>query len=107
MKKVYTAQHPTEAYIVKGILESAGIPSRVRGDILFAARGEIPLTEETAPSVWIEQDGRLSAAKEIIARYERANAGDTPEGGSWQCQQCNEVCEPQFSHCWKCGLARM
>jgi len=34
MLKVYSAQHPTEAHLLKGILESYGITSEVRGEFL-------------------------------------------------------------------------
>lgn len=105
MKQVYSALHPTEAYFVKGILETRGISCQVRGDILFGARGEIPLTQETAPSVWIEEEDRYSEAKKIVREYEAAIAGKGKKKGSWTCTSCGEVSEGQFTHCWKCGSA--
>jgi len=106
MIKIYSAEHPTEAYIVKGILETNGIECRVQGDILFAARGELPLTMETAPSVWIVDERRYKAARDLVRRYERANSGQVAGGESWECPGCDERLEGQFSHCWRCGHAR-
>ncbi len=103
MKQVYSAQHPTEAHVVKGILESQGISCQVRGDILFGARGEIPLTHETAPSVWIKEDSRYVEARKIVKEYETANAGNIEKKESWHCSSCGEESEGQFTHCWKCG----
>jgi len=106
MRQVYSAQHPTEAYLVKGLLESKGIESEVRGDILFGARGELPITAETAPSVWIVADTQFSAAREVILQYERNNALDISGQQIWICTSCGEEHGDQFSHCWNCGLAR-
>lgn len=103
MRQVYSAEHPTEAYIVRGILESGGIEAVVKGDILFSARGEIPLTPETAPSVWIVEENRYDEARRIVSRYELANSGKMPSGETWLCQSCGERLEAQFTHCWKCG----
>jgi len=34
MKKVYIAKHPTEAHLIKGLLESYSISCEVRGEVL-------------------------------------------------------------------------
>ena len=105
MRQVYSAEHPTEAHIVKGLLESGGIEAVVKGDILFNARGEIPITAETAPSVWIVEDSRYDQARRIVRRYELANRGKLPAGEMWLCPSCGEKLEGQFTHCWKCGAS--
>jgi len=103
MRQVYSAEHPAEAHIVRGILESGGIEAVVKGDILFSARGEIPITAETAPSVWIVEESRYNEARRIIRRYELANSGKLRSGEVWFCPSCGERLEGQFTHCWKCG----
>jgi hypothetical protein len=106
MRQVYSAEHPTEAHMVRGILEAKGIECVVRGEILFGARGELPVTPETAPSVWVVEEGRYAEARQIVAQYEKANRQDVPEGQTWQCQSCKEMLEEQFTHCWNCGTPR-
>lgn len=106
MKQVYSALHPTEAYLVKGLLESHGIESEVRGDILFSARGELPITAETAPSVWILEERQFAAARKVIHQYEKNNAEDLSVQELWTCGSCGEKHGEQFSHCWKCGRVR-
>jgi hypothetical protein len=106
MRQVYSAEHPTEAHIVKGILESAGIEAVVKGDILFSARGEIPITPETAPSVWILEESRFDEARGLVRQYELANSGNLSSGDMWTCVSCAEKLEGQFTHCWKCGEAK-
>ena len=53
MKQVYIADDPTEAHLVKGILEQYGISCEVRGEALWGARGGLPLTSEALPTIWI------------------------------------------------------
>ena len=107
MRQVYSAEHPTEAHMVRGILEARGIECVVRGEILFGARGGLPVTPETAPSVWVVEESRYGEARQIVAQYEKANRqAAAPDGQTWQCRSCREVLEEQFTHCWKCGTPR-
>jgi len=69
MKQVYIAQNPIEANFVKGILENEGIQAHVRGEWVFAVRGEVPMTSETLPSVWVVQDADFDRAAEIVAQF--------------------------------------
>ena len=50
--KVFVARNPTEAHLVRGMLEAAGIEAEVRGESLWGTRGETPLDDDTLPSVW-------------------------------------------------------
>ncbi len=105
MTKVFVAQHPTEAHLVKGMLETNGIAAIVRGESLFGARGEAPVTADTLPSVWVSDDNDAPAALEILAQYgPKATAANL--GRPWSCPSCREQIESQFSECWKCGTPR-
>jgi hypothetical protein len=105
MRKVFTAQNPTEAELVRGILESAGIAAETRGTDLWGARGEVPVTSETAPSVWIEDDARAEDAEVLLADFNQ-DRPTTPSAPPWTCPQCHESIEGQFTGCWKCGAER-
>jgi hypothetical protein len=70
MKRVYVATTPVDAQFVKAFLESAGIAATVRGEHLFALRGSVPMTDETLPSVWIEEDDDLEQARRLLGRLE-------------------------------------
>lgn len=107
MRKVYSALHPTEAYLVKGLLAAENIESEVRGDILFGIRGELPITQETAPTVWIRDSTKLKRARAIIHLYETRNKSDEYPSERWRCATCGELHGPQFSHCWQCGGSRL
>ncbi len=125
MVKVYTAGNPTDAHLVRGMLESNGIFAIVQGENLWGARGELPFTTESAPSVHVA-DEDAEQARNLIAEHEIAvspakckNCGydlreledpRCPECGTefrsanaWHCVTCGETIEGQFSQCWRCG----
>lgn len=106
MKKVYAVTNPTEGHMVKGILESHGIGCEVHGEILFSVRGEVPITPNTAPSVWIQNDAQYDEARGILAEYENFAVGAHPPAGPWTCGSCGESSDGQFTACWNCGEER-
>jgi hypothetical protein len=81
MKRVYVAKTPVDAQFVKAFLESAGIASTVRGEHLFALRGGVPMTDETLPSVWIEDEDQERAERllgQLEARARLRSVDDEP-----------------------------
>jgi len=93
MKRVYVASTPVDAQFVKAFLESDGIAAVVRGEHLFALRGSVPMTEETLPSVWIEDEEDLSRALALLERLERRahlrpvdveTDEDEPDADDWE-----------------------
>lgn len=106
MRKVFVAQHPTEAHFVQGLLGAEGIEAEVRGEALFGVRGETPVTSDTLPSVWVAEERQAENALAIIAGYQRGNGLADAAGRAWRCPRCGEELESQFAMCWKCGSAR-
>ena len=106
MRQVYTAQHPTEAHLVKGLLETGGVRCEVRGESLWSTRGMVPITTETAPKVWILDDSDFDNAKRIVSEYENNISDFTPDEENWVCGVCGEESEGQFAECWNCGTPR-
>jgi len=106
MKRVYVARNPTDAHLLKGILEAEEIPAIVRGEELFGARGEAPLTADTCPSVWVLDDELFERARELAALYSSGEAPKGIRGPTWRCPSCAETLEPQFTECWQCGTPR-
>lgn len=107
MLKVYSARHPAEAHLLKGILAAYGIACEVRGEALFSVRGEVPLTPDTAPSVWIFDDSEFDEARTILQEYETANIPNGSDEAAWVCKYCGEDSEGQFAICWNCGKPRL
>ena len=106
MKQVYVAAHPLDAELVKGFLESHGIEAVVRGDAVFALRGEVPMTTDTLPTVWVVDDGAVARARALIDEHHRGPESGSEKTASWKCPKCGEPLESQFTTCWQCGAAR-
>jgi hypothetical protein len=102
MKHVFTAKHPTEAHLIRGMLEAEGIRAEVRGDQLFGAFGEIPVL----PGVWIHDQNAGDEAQRLVNEFLRGTAAWRHRHEQWTCPDCAEVLEGQFTDCWHCGAAR-
>jgi len=100
VKLVYLARNPLDAQVVRGALESRGIETQVRGESLWGVRGELPVSADTVPSVWVS-DVDEEAALKLIARRRLSLAALAP----WVCSRCGEEIEGQFDSCWRCAGA--
>jgi hypothetical protein len=90
---------------LKGLLEGANIEAEVRGEFLYGVRGEVPITEDTCPSVWITDDADYDRAMELVSTFSEGTPPLPEEAGTWSCN-CGEENENQFTECWNCGKAR-
>jgi hypothetical protein len=72
MRQVYLARDPLDAHLVERLLAGEGIRAVVRGDYLFGARGGIPITTDTGPSVWVVDDGDYESARTVVEEYSRS-----------------------------------
>jgi hypothetical protein len=70
MIKIYEARDSLEAHFLRNLLESADIETEVLGELLGMARGELPLTGETLPSVWVGPDD-LVKARDVVHEFEQ------------------------------------
>lgn len=71
MQPVFSARDPVEAHLLRAVLESEGIAAEVRGEMLFGARGGVPFTPDTAPSVWVVEDHELARARTVVQEFVR------------------------------------
>ena len=102
MKLIHTAKHPTEAHLIKGMLEAEGIHASVLGDQLYGAYGELPVL----PTVWVLEDTLAGEADRLVIDFLRGNAARRHGHERWTCAHCGENLEGQFTDCWNCGEAR-
>lgn len=102
MQRVFVGRNLSETHIVSGMLNAAGIDAQVRGHYLAGGYGELPITSDTLPSVWISDAAQMANARALVAEYERPSG----QGSWWTCEQCGEVHAAQFTACWKCGMER-
>lgn len=83
--KIYTATHPLEAHMLMQLLHQQGIACELRGEMLFALRGEIPMDSSSAPSLWLqkpEQKPQRSKSSENFSIPHPPNAGNVQSVGS-------------------------
>lgn len=71
MRVLYEAENLIDAYLVRGLLEQAGIPAWVRGEYLAGGIGELPVSGLLAVCVpeaaWAEAERCLAAWREATA----------------------------------------
>lgn len=105
MERVYGARDPVEAEFVKGLLAAEDIEAVIQGLPLQMALGDIPISPESLPSIWVNEPD-VPRAKQIIDELKRGGPAATEASNTWTCPQCGEVLEGQFTTCWKCGAER-
>jgi len=110
MEKIYTARDSMEAHFVRCLIEREGVPARVFGEALSLARGELPLTQQTLPSVWVKSED-VEQARQVVNQYEAGYFADEQDNipeppPDWVCPNCHEQVEGQFTDCWKCQTPR-
>jgi hypothetical protein len=106
MIKVFEAQNLPEAHLVCGLLQADGINAEVRGDTLFSTLGTGTDIPGVLPTIWVSRSEDAAKASDIVSKFNRGDIVALSNAPSWQCPKCQEVHEPQFSSCWKCGTQK-
>jgi hypothetical protein len=98
MKRIYSSHDLIAVHHARNVLEAEGIRAVVKNELLSSAMGELPPAECQA-ELWVREIDAERAQKLLAGRA----ACDAPP---WRCGGCGEVCEPQFTQCWRCGTYR-
>jgi len=102
VKSVFETSDRTVAQLLRGALESEGMPAIVHGEHLSSLQGETPVGASAEYRVAIVDDEQLPRASLFVKAWigeTDAAAGVAP----WTCERCGEAHEPQFLSCWRCG----
>ena len=105
MKRVYMAANLMMAHMIGAMLKENDIAAYVRGETLTFYSGATPV-DGMGPAVYLARDEDYARARELIEDFERARDAAAGEENAWQCPACGERMGPQFTACWKCGVAR-
>ncbi len=105
MVRIYGARDLTEAEFVKGLLEREDIQAVIQAGALQAVLGEVPVTPESLPSLWVKPEDEDRACV-IIDELKHGGPAAVTAGATWTCPKCGEVLEGQFTTCWNCGTER-
>lgn len=93
---IHRGTDPIEANLLKGMLETEGIPAAVTGADLVGGYSGVPKVCDVRLLV----PGRYRAsAEDALARYERERSA----GDDWRCAACGEFNASSFESCWSCG----
>jgi hypothetical protein len=106
---LHTARDTMEAHLLIGLLEKAGVPAQVMGESLATGRGDLPVTQQTQPSVWIDAADYEQAERVFIEfriDASRALPEDPAPAVAWTCPGCGEQVDGHFAVCWNCETAR-
>lgn len=104
--KLYAANNTMEAHLLVAQLAQAGVRAVVMGSLLDMARGELPMTQETLPSVWVSATD-TDRAMAVVREFTERTAEEPDEAGEpWTCPHCQEDVEGQFAVCWNCQAPR-
>jgi len=101
MQCIHQTSNRTLAQLLRGVLESEGIPALVQGEHLTPLQGETPAGASAQYRVCILDDEQLPRAS-LLARHWLARGAERRQT-AWVCDVCGERHEPQFGSCWKCG----
>lgn len=100
MKRIYVANDPANAEIMKDYLAGHGIETCIKGALLWGGRGLLPV--DACPEIWVVNEEDAERARALALQLER-----TPiEGRTWRCRRCGEQLGAQFTQCWNCGRDR-
>lgn len=100
LTKVFTAEHISEAGLIRSYLGQHNIPSELRNEYASSVMGELPFMT-SSPEVWVDSSVAQTAIK-LIADLDQPNV-DCPD---WVCSGCSEVNPGNFSSCWNCLIAQ-
>jgi hypothetical protein len=101
MQPLYSSLNLLEVHHLKNLLEAEGIRCHIKNELLSRLAGEIPFTE-CAPQLWLLNERDIERARQVVADFGRGAPAKPP----WQCPDCGETLEGQFSACWHCGAPR-
>ncbi|MGB7543566.1 MAG: DUF2007 domain-containing protein [Burkholderiales bacterium] len=102
MKTIFSSLNLIEMHHLKNLLQSEGIPCRIRNEDLSRLAGEIPFTE-CALQLVVEREQDYAAADALLREFLRPQSRTADP---WLCRNCGETIEGQFTGCWKCGTER-
>ena len=96
---VYRAENSYEANFIKGLLKEYSIESKLLGDNLSIAIGELPV-DVIQVDILVENTN-LIKSKKILQDYK--NNLTNKNLYNRNCTNCNELIPSSFESCWNCN----
>ena len=96
---VYRAENSYEANFIKGLLKEYSIESKLLGDNLSIAIGELPV-DAMQVDIFVENTN-LVKSKKILQDYK--NNLTNKNLYNRNCTNCDELIPSSFESCWNCS----
>ena len=96
---VYRAENSYEANFIKGLLKEYSIKSKLLGDNLSIAIGELPI-DAMQVDILVENTNLLKS-KKILRDYK--NNLTNKNFYNRNCKNCDELIPSSFERCWNCS----
>jgi hypothetical protein len=96
--RVFASVNLAEVHHVKNLLQSVGIRTILKNEMLASAIGQLPFTE-CQPELWVVDPADAERARRLLSEGP-LRPGE--KGNVWQCE-CGEIQEAQFTQCWRCA----
>ncbi len=103
MKRVFLAADPDVIELVRSWLAPAGIATTTLNEDAATARGGFSFLHAAA-ELWVVRDEDEPAARAIIAKQLSSLPRGASQRAPWQCPQCGQAIDGQFTTCWYCRL---
>jgi hypothetical protein len=100
MKRLCKAPSLPDAYILRGLLEQAGIEAHVFNENAQSGVGQLPVPE-ALPELWVAEERDFERARELVRSFEAAPR----DAGAVRCSGCGEDNPGNFQVCWSCGAS--
>lgn len=97
MKKLFSAQNITDAYLVQSLLAEANIKTHILNEYAQGGIGELPFTQ-AYPEIWIIEPSQYERAQDIVKAYEQRDR----DIKTIVCPNCSEPNPDTFEVCWRC-----
>ena len=97
--EIYIARNESEAAMVQGLIEQAGIECHVVGQLIQGIAGEVPVGIPACPRLWVKGPDS-KAARQIVDDWESGREWNCIPG--WTCPCCDAEVDAGFGVCWRC-----
>jgi hypothetical protein len=98
VKRIFASLSLVEVHHAKNLLDSVGIRTVLKNEMLASAIGQLPFTE-CQPELWLVNVADAERARHLLAEGPLHPA---EKSNVWQCG-CGEIQEAQFTQCWRCA----
>ena len=97
---IYKASNSREAHFIKGLLKKYSIESKLLGEKLSIAIGELPI-DALRVDILVPKD-QIKKSQNIISDYEN-NLLPNKNKETWECSACKKTNPSSFEICWNCN----